>query len=150
MLSIATEKLKPWGPSVIRLALGIIFIAHGGQKLFGLWGGAGLSATMEDFEQHMGIPPFLTAIAALTEFFGGGAVLIGLLTRLASVGLAVVMVVAMFEAHLAHGFFINWEMTPGKGHGVEFNIALLAMSLALLVSGPGKWSVDRLLNVEKG
>jgi len=144
-----TQRFSPWAPLVIRLALGIIFIAHGGQKLFGLWGGAGLSATIETFEKNMGIPPPLTVIAAAAELFGGIALVVGLLTRAASLSLGIVMVVAIFQAHLSHGFFINWEQAPGRGHGIEYNIALLSMCGALLISGPGKLSLDRLFGMEK-
>lgn len=144
-----SQSFLPWAPLVNRLALGIIFIAHGGQKLFGLWGGAGLSSTIEAFEKNMGIPPFLTVIAAAAEFFGGLAVLIGLLTRPASIALGTVMLVAIFQAHLPHGFFINWELVRGRGHGIEYNVALIAMCVALLLSGPGKLSLDRLLGIEK-
>ena len=144
-----TQRFSPWAPLVIRLALGIIFIAHGGQKLFGLWGGAGLSATIETFEKNMGIPPPLTVIAAAAELFGGIALVVGLLTRAASLSLGIIMVVAIFQAHLSHGFFINWEQAPGRGHGIEYNIALLSMCVALLISGPGKLSLDRLFGMEK-
>lgn len=149
MPAIGGYSLSAWAPLTIRIGLGVIFMAHGGQKLFGLWGGSGLGATMEAFESSMGIPPYLTAIAAAMEWFGGLAVLIGILTRLASLGLAMVMLVAMFQAHLPHGFFINWEMMTGRGHGIEFNVALLAMCFDLLLSGPGKLSLDRLLGIEK-
>ncbi len=149
MVQIPTQKLLPWAPLVIRVALGVIFIAHGGQKLFGLWGGVGLQATFDTFASNMGIPPWITFMAVLAEFFGGLAVLIGLLTRLASVSLGVVMLVAIFEAHLQYGFFMNWSLVRGVGHGIEFNIALLGMSLGLILSGPGQLSLDRLLGIER-
>ena len=141
--------LSPWAPLVIRVGLGIIFVAHGSQKLFGIWGGSGLSATIDSFEKNMGIPPFLTVLAVAAEFCGGVAVLIGLLTRFSSCALAIVMLVAIFEAHLQHGFFINWQLAGGRGHGIEFNIALLAMSVGVLLSGPGKFSLDRLFGIER-
>jgi len=149
MIQIPTQKLLAWAPLAIRVALGVIFIAHGGQKLFGLWGGAGLQATFDAFESNMGIPAWITLMAVLAEFFGGLAVLLGLLTRLASVSLGIVMLVAIFEAHLQHGFFMNWNLVRGVGHGIEFNLALLGMSLGLILSGPGPLSLDRLLGIEK-
>ncbi|MFQ5682280.1 MAG: DoxX family protein [Candidatus Binatia bacterium] len=149
MSRLRPQRFPPWAPLVMRLALGVIFVAHGGQKLFGLWGGVGLSATMETFEKHMGIPPFLTVIAAASEFFGGLAVLVGFLTRPAALALGTVMLVALFKAHLSHGFFMNWGLVPGRGHGIEFDIALLALSIALLLTGPGKGSLDSWLGFEK-
>ena len=103
----------------------------------------------ETFEKNMGIPPPLTVIAAAAELFGGIALVVGLLTRAASLSLGIIMVVAIFQAHLSHGFFINWEQAPGRGHGIEYNIALLSMCGALLISGPGKLSLDRLFGMEK-
>ncbi len=148
MLKISTEILSVWGPLPIRIALGVIFIAHGGQKLFGLWGGQGLQATLDTFERNMGIPPWLTLMAVIAEFCGGLAVLLGFLTRLASASLAIVMLVAIFEAHLKHGFFMNWSLVRGIGHGIEFNIALLGMSMGLILLGSGQLSLDRLFGIE--
>ena len=138
------RRLLPWAPLVIRLSLGAIFIAHGAQNLFGVWEGPGLPATIGVFKTSLNIPAYLTLIA-FTEFLGGVAVGIGLLTRLAALGLAADMLVAILKIQLINGFFLNWAMTPGKGHGYEFNLALLAMSVALLLSGPGKLALDHLL-----
>ena len=149
MLKIPTDKLLAWGPLPIRLALGVIFIAHGGQKLFGLWGGSGLQATFDTFERNMGIPPWLTLMAVLAEFLGGFAVLLGFLTRLASASLGIVMLVAIFAAHLKHGFFMNWDLVRGVGHGIEFNLAMLGMSVGLILLGSGQLSLDRLFGIEK-
>jgi len=95
------------------------------------------------FGQSLGIPPFFTVLAAFTEFFGGIAVLVGALTRLAALGLALVMVVAALKVHLPYGFFMNWANTPGVGHGIEMNLALFAMAVGLLLSGGGSFSLDR-------
>ena len=69
----------------------------------------------------------------------------GLLTRLAALAIAVVMIGAIAKVHWQHGFFLNWSLTPGKGHGYEANLALLAMAVACLLAGGGTWSLDRLL-----
>ncbi len=133
-----------WSHLVVRLALGIIFFAHGAQKVFGWFGGSGLSQTIAGFRQ-MGIPPAATAVAAFIECFGGFAMIVGFLTRPAAVGLIVVMLVAISKVHVRNGFFLNWSMAPGKGHGYEFNLALIAMALSILIGGGGMWSVDRLI-----
>ena len=125
------------GLFVLRLALGIIFIAHGGQKLFGWFGGRGLEATVTGFT-GMGIPAPLAYLGAFTEFFGGIAVIIGLLSRLASLGLAIIMLTAMALVHAKNGFFMN---SPG-GAGIEFTLALFAMALTVLIAGPGRIAIS--------
>ena len=130
---------------VLRLPLGLIFMAHGSQKLFGLFGGQGVSATLKTFEDKMGIPPILTILAMIAEFGGGLGVLTGCLTRLSAAGIASVMVVAIYKVHLVNGFFLNLNCLPGRGQGIEYNIALLGMALSLVFSGGGRWAVDRLI-----
>lgn len=126
-----------WAPIFARLALGVVFFAHGSQKVLGLWGGGGWSATIQGFGQG-GIPPILAILAMLTEFLGGIAIILGLFTRLAALGLAIVMLVAIFKVHLVNGFFLN-------ASGIEYNVALLGLSLALLVWGGGNLSVDQAI-----
>jgi putative oxidoreductase len=134
-----------WSHLVVRLGLGVIFFAHGAQKVFGWFGGAGLRGTIESFRQHMGLPPAATVLAALVECFGGLALIAGFLARPAALGLSAVMVVAIARVHARHGFFLNLGMTPGRGHGYEFNLALIAMALSIVVGGAGALSIDRWL-----
>ena len=122
-----------WGLLILRLALGVIFIAHGGQKVLGWFGGSGLAATVEGMGK-MGIPAPLAYLASFTEFFGGLCVLVGLLSRLGALGLAVVMSVAILKVHLPSGFFM-------EQHGFEYPLALLGMALAVVIAGPGRLSV---------
>lgn len=139
-------RFKEWGNTYglvpLRLALGVIFTAHGLQKVFGLFGGNGLSATVAAFHEHLGIPPFLAYIAIFTELIGGVCVLIGFMTRWASLGLAIVMLVAIFHVHLANGFFLNSGNIPGVGNGIEYTVALLGMALTLFLTGPRRPSLD--------
>ncbi|PYN52611.1 MAG: DoxX family protein [Candidatus Rokuibacteriota bacterium] len=144
LLALVFGTFPSWSHLVVRLGLGVIFFAHGAQKVFGWFGGRGLSATIAGFRQ-MNIPPAATVLAAFIECFGGLAVLVGFLTRPAALGLIAVMLVAIAKVHAAHGFFLNWSMTPGKGHGYELNLALIAMALALLIGGGGVLSIDRLI-----
>lgn len=130
---------------LLRVPLGAIFLAHGSQKLLGLFGGHGLTATLKNFEAHLGIPPILTLLAILAEFGGGIGVLAGFLTRFSAAGIAATMAVAIYKVHLANGFFMNASCAPGRGHGIEFNVALLGMALALVVAGGGQWAVDRFI-----
>jgi putative oxidoreductase len=133
-----------WSHLVVRLVLGIIFFAHGAQKTFGWFGGRGLAATISGFRQ-MNIPPAAAILAALVECFGGLAMIVGLLARPIALGLIVVMLMAIAKVHGRHGFFVNFAMTPGKGHGYEFNLALIAMALSILIGGAGTFSIDHLI-----
>ena len=121
------------GLTVLRVVAGLVFIAHGGQKLFVF----GLDGVTAGFTQ-MGIP--LAAVAApmvaLVEFFGGIALVVGLLTRLAAVGLAITMLGAIAFVHLASGFFLP--------NGSEFALTLFAASVALALTGAGDFSLDGL------
>ncbi len=135
-----------WSLLIVRVVLGVIFFAHGAQKVFGCFGGPGLKGTIAYFKQAMGIPAGATVLAALIECFGGLAMLAGFLVRPAALGLIMVMLVAVAKVHWTNGFFLNMSMTPGKGHGYEFNLALIGMALAVLVGGAGRYSVDRLIH----
>ena len=131
-------------PLMLRIPLGLIFMAHGSQKLLGLFGGQGLTATFRTFEDKMGIPPIFTLLAIIAEFGGGFGVLSGFLTRISAAGISAVMLVAIYKVHWAHGFFLNGN-GAGHGHGIEYNIALLGMALYLMIAGGGKWCLDRLV-----
>lgn len=122
---------------ILRAALGIIFFAHGSQKLLGWFGGYGFDATIQFFQQNLGIPPALTVLAILAEFFGGLMVLLGVFTRLGAVAIAVNMVVALFKVHISQGFFI-----AGDKVGFEYVFALLLMALYLAINGAGSLSLD--------
>ena len=124
----------------LRIPAGIIFMAHGAQKLFGSFGGYGLEGTGQ-WMASIGLEPgYLMALAAgSAEFFGGIALLIGLLTRPAALVLAVTMLVAILTVHLPHGLFMS-------NNGYEFGLALLAISVALVFNGGGKFSVDNTLS----
>jgi putative oxidoreductase len=133
-----------WSHLVVRLGLGIVFFAHGAQKTFGWFGGHGLSATIGGFRQ-MNIPPAATVLAAFIECFGGLALILGLLARPVALALILVMLMAIVKVHGRNGFFLNFAMTPGKGHGYEFNLALIALALSILIGGAGALSIDRLI-----
>lgn len=123
----------------LRLSAGTIFVAHGAQKLFGSFGGYGLEGTGQ-WMASIGLEPgYLMALAAgSAEFFGGIALLIGLLTRPAALMLALTMLVAILTVHLPNGLFMD-------NGGYEFGLALLGISVALAFNGGGKFSLDRKL-----
>ena len=132
--------------TVTRVILGVLFFAHGAQKMLGWFGGPGFAGTMAGFTGHMGIPAPLAVLAILAEFLGGLGLIFGLLARVAAFGIAVNMVVAIVMVHGANGLFMNWQ---GNQHGEGFEYHLLAIALAVLhiARGAGAWSIDRALNV---
>ncbi len=136
---------KNWAAPLARVPLGLIFMGHGAQKLFGWFGGRGLKATVDGFEQ-MGIPRRLGVLNPFAEFFGGLGVLAGFLTRPSALGIAISMGVAIAKVHGKQGFFMNWENKPGKGHGMEANLAFAGTALALVFAGGGALSVDGCLS----
>lgn len=139
ILQAPSKRQLDVGLAVLRVVVGAIFLAHGGQKLF-VWGFAGVAQGFGG----MGIPlASVTGPAVgLVEFFGGLALVVGLLTRLASLGLAVVMAGAIVLVHLRAGFFLP--------NGSEFALALLGGNLALVLMGAGGYSVDALLARRRG
>lgn len=133
-LFAASPRHQGIGIAILRVITGIVFAAHGYQKLF-IYGMAGVQGAFT----RMGAPmPMVTGpLVALLEFFGGIALIIGLLTRLAALGLAIDMLGAILLVHLAAGFFL-----PG---GYEFVLLLFAAALAVATAGPGSFSVDAML-----
>jgi putative oxidoreductase len=129
---------------ILRVVLGIVFLAHGSQKLLGWFGGFGFSGTMGFFTHQLGIPAPLALLAIVTEFFGGLGLIIGFLSRIAAVGIAIEMVVVIFMIHARFGFFMNWTGQQ-KGEGYEYHLLTIAMALAILIRGSGALSVDRLI-----
>ncbi len=125
-----------WSPLVLRLVVGAVFIGHGGQKLFGWWGGYGFQATAGFFDDKIGLHPgaFWAALSGGGEFFGGILLVLGLLTRLASLNTAVIMGVAIWTSHRGQ-FFLD-------KNGMEYALTLLAASIVLLETGGGALSID--------
>lgn len=134
------NQLGQWAPLFLRLTLGVIFIAHGADKLFGWFGGGGFSATASQFENDLGLHPgwFHAALGGGGELVGGSLVLLGLLTRIGGFLIASTMVVAIITVHLSNGLF-------ARDGGFEFPLALLGAALSLMASGGGQLALDRLL-----
>jgi putative oxidoreductase len=133
---------------ILRLVLGLVFFAHGAQKLLGWFGGFGFSGTMGYFTGVMHIPAPFALLAIAAEFFGGLGLILGFLTRIAAFGIAVNMVVAIATVHRAFGFFMNWNGNQ-KGEGFEYHLLVLAITAFLMIRGAGAVSVDRSLSVAK-
>jgi putative oxidoreductase len=125
----------------LRVVLGLVFFAHGAQKMLGWFGGFGFSGTMGFFTGGMHIPAPLAFLAIAAEFFGSLGLIFGFLTRIAAFGIATNMVVAFFLVHRAFGFFINWTGAQ-KGEGFEFHLLVIAIAVFLMIRGAGAFSVD--------
>jgi putative oxidoreductase len=130
---------------IMRAAVGLCFIAHGGQKLFGWFGGGGITGTTAFF-RSVGIsaPHAFAYVAGIVEFFGGIAIAVGLLTIVAAVGLLIEMLIAISTVSYAEGFFVTAQKV-----GWELNAYLIGLIVALLVMGPGAWSADALLGLTR-
>jgi putative oxidoreductase len=130
--------------TTLRVVLGTVFFAHGAQKMLGWFGGYGFHGTMGFFE-HMGMPAPVALLIICTEFFGGLGLIVGLLTRIAALGIGVEMIGAIFLVHLQNGFFMNWFGTQ-KGEGIEYHLLAIAVAAVLLLRGAGAFSADRALS----
>ena len=129
---------------ILRVLLGVVFFPHGMQKLLGLFGGYGFSGTFGFFTGSMGVPAIFAVLAILAEGLGSLGLLTGLLTRVSAFGIGTNMVVAVLMIHHKFGFFMNWD---GKqpGEGFEYHILVIAIVIALVIRGGGKWSIDRVI-----
>ena len=119
---------------VVRVVVGVIFMAHGAQKLFGAFGGPGLAGVV----QMMGPLGYLVAIG---EFFGGLGIIVGFLSRFSAASLILVMLGAIAMVHAKNGFFAPT--------GFEFNLALIGLLAPILIAGPGRLAVGRFLPLPK-
>ncbi len=131
-----------------RLLLGVIFLAHGAQKMLGWFGGYGFHGSMAFFTGQMHIPAPFALLAIAAEFFGGLGLILGLLTRVAAFGIVVEMMVAVFMVHLPNGFFMNWAGNQ-KGEGIEYHLLAIGIAIALLIRGAGAFSADRIFSEVK-
>ena len=122
--------------TILRVILGVVFFAHGAQKMLGWFGGYGFHGTM-GFFTHMGMPAPIALLVICAEFFGGLGLIVGLLTRIAALGIAGDMIGAIFIVHLPNGFFMNW-MGNQKGEGIEYHLLAIAVAAALLLRGEGR------------
>lgn len=129
--------------TILRLVLGIVFFAHGAQKVFGWFGGYGFAATLQ-FMGGLGIPKVIAVLAIAAEFGGSILLILGALTRLGALGVIGIMLGAIATVHIKFGFFMNWTGQQ-KGEGFEYHLLALAIALTLLIRGGGAYSVDGTL-----
>lgn len=136
---LKTDNLD-WGALIARVFLGVVILPHGLQKLLGMFGGYGFSATVEFFTST-GIPSVIAVLIILGESFGALFLILGLISRISAAGIALIMLGAMIMVHSQFGFFMNW-FGAQAGEGFEYHLLALGLALIVLVRGGGKWALD--------
>ena len=136
------DKFSYWVPRVV---LGCVMLPHGAQKLFGWFGGFGFTNTMTYFTQTAGLPWIIAFLIIMGESLGSLGLIVGFFTRLSALGLICIMVGAIITVHIPNGFFMNW-FGKQAGEGFEYHLLVIGMSIPLLISGGGKYSVDVLIH----
>jgi putative oxidoreductase len=143
MQILATD--SSWAQTLARIILGVIFFAHGSQKVFGWFGGPGLKQTLDTLTEVLGLPTILALAAVGAEFFGGAALILGLLARISALVIAISMLAAIFMVHGQYGLFLNW-FGDRKGHGIEYHLLAIALAVVIIAKGAGAFSLDGLLS----
>ena len=128
-----------------RVMLGCVMFPHGAQKLLGWFGGFGFTNTMTYFTQTAGLPWVVAFLIIMGESFGSLGLILGFFTRLSAFGLICIMLGAIITVHIPNGFFMNW-FGKQAGEGFEYHLLVIGISIPLLISGGGKYSVDSLIN----
>lgn len=126
---------------IARIIVGVVFMAHGAQKLFGAFGGPGLSAVV-------GMMGPLGYLVSIGEFFGGLGILVGFLSRFSAASIIVIMLGAIAMVHGKVGFFMNWMGNQG-GEGFEYHLLAIAVLLVIVIAGPGRYALGRYLPLSK-
>ena len=129
---------------IARVVLGIIFFAHGAQKMLGWYGGSGLANSMRTFTEHLHFPSALAFLVIAGEFFSGVGLIVGLFSRIAALVVALTMVGAVATVHFRFGHFLNWFGNQ-EGHGIEYHLLVIALALVVLVKGGGAFSLDHIV-----
>src|SRR3984957_6688835 len=133
-----------WVLTLARIVLGIIFFAHGAQKVFGWFGGPGLRKTLHHLTEFLGLPPIIALAAVVSEFVGGVALILGIFGRISALSIVVNMLAAIFMVHGKYGLFMNW-FGDRKGNGIEYHLLAIALAIVIIAQGAGACSLDSLL-----
>lgn len=144
MKSLVFKTNNDWTGLILRLTTGIVLFPHGAQKMLGLFGGYGFSGTMGFFTDTMHLPWLIGFLVIFIEFVGSLSLIAGFASRVWSIFIIVLMLGIIFTSHLNNGFFMNWFGNQA-GEGYEYHLLLIGLSLATLIQGSGKLSVDERL-----
>lgn len=129
---------------ILRLTLGIVLLPHGLQQLLGCFGGNGFSGTMQYYTGMVHLPWLIALLVILVLSFGSLFLILGFAGRLMAALQLIFLLGATFTAHLPFGFFMNWYGMQ-KGEGFEFHLLGIGVALALMITGSGRFSIDRLI-----
>jgi putative oxidoreductase len=130
-----------WALLIARILVGIVFTTHGAQKLFGAFGGPGLSAVV-------GMMGPLGYLVSIGEFFGGLGLIFGVLSRFSAASITLIMLGAIATVHAKFGFFMNWAGNQ-PGEGFEYHMIAIGSLLPIVIAGPGRYAVGRLLHLPR-
>ena len=136
-----------WPGLILRLTLGLVIFPHAAQKLFGWFNGPGLSGEMQYLTQTTGLSTFTAVMVILVECGGALLLLSGLATRIAAVGMMGLFIGMIIVVHYKSGFFMNWfAQAPAGQEGFEYHLLVIGMCVALIITGGGRFSIDRLIS----
>ena len=134
-----------WTGLITRLTIGLILLPHGAQKMLGIFGGYGFNGTMGFFTGTLHLPWLIGFLVIIIEFIGSVALVAGIGSRVWSAAIIILMIGIIFTSHIDNGFFMNWFGNQ-KGEGFEYHLLVIGLSLATLVNGSGKFSLDGLIS----
>lgn len=135
---------QSWASLILRVTLGLVILPHGAQKLLGWFGGNGFDGTMGFFTNVMHLPWLVAFLVIIGESLGSLGLVAGLFTRFTAASFVVIMLGAIATVHWPQGFFMNW-FGQQQGEGFEYHLLVIGMSAALVLTGGGAWSLDRVL-----
>jgi putative oxidoreductase len=144
MIQLLFGTQNDWPGLILRIALGVVMLPHGAQKLFGWFGGYGFSATMDFFTKSMKLPWIISVIVILIELIGAAGLILGFASRVWALGLMIIMIGAIYTTNMKNGFFMNWFGNQ-SGEGYEYHLLIIGICLAIVLIGSGKFSVDNLI-----
>jgi putative oxidoreductase len=143
MIEVLVSTNPDWVLTIARLVIGVIFFAHGAQKVLGWYGGAGFSATLRILTVQLKLPAPIAVLVISAEFFGGLGLIVGLLSRIAALGILLAMLGAIAMVHFRYGLFMDWFGNQ-KGHGIEYHLLVIALAFVVIVKGAGAFSIDHV------
>ena len=143
MIEFLVSTRPDWVLTITRVILGIVFFAHGAQKMLGWFGGPGFNATLQTLTKQLRIPGPIAVLVISAEFFGGLGLIVGLLSRVAAAGIVLMLLGAIAMVHRRYGLFMDWYGNQ-KGHGFEYHLLAIALALVVIVKGAGAFSIDSI------